>query len=122
MEYKIEKKETFFEINISGEVSIFDVLAVVEELAGKDPRKHYPDLWIVAPEIEIPYSQYRNIAQAIDKLFIEPPIADKTAIVAADQFQKAQLEMYQQEASNLPLDIQIFTSRDDAVAWINGTE
>ena len=118
MEYNIEKKETFFEINISGEVSIFDVLAVVEELAQKDPGKHYPDLWIVAQETGIPYSQYRNIAQTIEKLFVNPPISDKTAIVTADQFQKAQLEMYQQEASNLPLDIRIFTSRDEAVTWI----
>ena len=119
MEYNIQKKETFFEINISGEVSIFDVLAVVEELAQQDPGKHYADLWIVAPEIEIPYSQYRNIAKAIDKLFVNPPIVSKTAIVTADQFQKAQLEMYQAEAFDLPLDIRVFTSRDEAVTWIN---
>ncbi len=122
MEYKIEKKETFFEINVSGEVSIFDILAIVEKLAGKDPGKHYPDLWIIAQEVEIPYSQFRSVAKSIEKLFVTPPISDKTAIVAADYFQKAQLDMYRQEASNLPLDIQIFTSRDNAIAWINNTK
>lgn len=122
MACEIDKKDTFFEINISGKISTFDILAVVYKLSKLDPGKHYPDLWSISPEVQVPYSQFNKIAVAIGNLFMKPPVSKKSAFIACDAFQEAQLEMYKQAAYKLPLDIQIFTSREDAISWINDKE
>lgn len=61
---------------------------------------------------------FSEIAQEIRSLLTRDFVGNKTAIVAAGEFQKAQLELYRLEASILPFEIRVFRSRDEAVKWL----
>ena len=122
MGHEIEKRDGIFEVRLFGEVSKFELLLTVAELTIKDPGKRHPDLWIIGPEVQIPYARFKGIAEGIGFAFTKPPASRRTAIVAADEFQQAQCELYQTEASALPLDIRVFLSHEDAVAWIKSPE
>jgi hypothetical protein len=122
MGYEIDQRDGFFEITLSGDPTKFEILNAFAELVRRDPQKRYPDIWIVAPEVRIPYMDYSQIAGAIASVHTKPTILKKSAIVAADAFQKAQLELFREEMSSLPLDLQVFQSRDEAVAWIKSPE
>ena len=119
MPYEIEKKDSFFEVRVSGETSKFEVLAIIRELERRDPVKKFPDLWLVAGESQLSFHDFGEIARAIGRILPRGADGSKTAIVAADAFQKAQLEMYPPEASShLPFEIRVFSCRDEAVGWI----
>ena len=122
MAYQIEKKDVFFEVHISGETSKDEVLEVIRELDRKDPGKKYPDLWLIAEESQIPYVHFIEVVQGIQSLLPPGSVGNKTAIVAAGEFYKAQLEMYRSVASILPFEIRVFRSRDEAVKWIMSPE
>ena len=122
MGHEIEKRDGIFEVRLFGEVSKFELLLTVAELTIKDPGKRHPDLWIIGPEVQIPYVRFKGIAEGISFAFVKLPASRKTAIVAADEFQKEQCELYRLEATVLPLDIRVFLSYEDAVAWIKSPE
>jgi len=122
MAYQIEKKDGFFEVRISGETSKYEILEVIRELDRRDRGKKFPDLWLVAGESQVPLVHFSEIAQGIRSLLPRDAVGNKTAIVAAGEFHKAQLEMYQSEASILPFEIRVFRSRDEAVEWIMSPE
>ena len=120
MGYEIEKQEGYYEIRLFGKGSTFEILKAVAELIRRDPRKKYPDIWIVAPEFQVPYVAYHGIVAALARVFTKFLISKRTAFVASDDaFQKAQLDIYQQEVcSVLPVDARVFLSRDEAIDWI----
>ena len=122
MGFEIQKQDGIFEVCVSGRTSKHEILCAIAELVRRDPGKRHPDLWTVAAGVQVPYPHYAEIAEAIGRVFAQPPISRKSAIVASDDFQKAQLELYRLEASMLPLDIRIFRSRDEAVAWLKSPE
>ena len=122
MGYSIEERDGIFEVRLYGEISKFEILMVIAELCRKDPGKKHPDLWIIAAEVQIPYAYFKGISEAISFAFAQPPVSRRSAVVAADAFQKAQLELYRQEASSLPLEIRVFLSYEEAVAWVKSPE
>jgi hypothetical protein len=122
MAYQIEKKENFFEVHVSGTTSKSEIMEIIRELDSKDRGKHFPDLWIIAEESQIPFVYFREIAEEILSLFPRDAIGNKTAMVAAGEFHKAQLETYRSEASILPFEIRVFLTRDEAVEWIKNPE
>lgn len=119
MEYEIKQEDRFFEIHLNAGASKLDVLRAVAELARRDPGKQHPDVWVVAPEFQIPLPHYGEVAGAIAHALPCTPVSNRSAIVAANPFQKAQFEIYQLEAKALaqPLEIRVFLSRKDAVEW-----
>jgi hypothetical protein len=122
MAYQIEKKESFFEVRVLGNTSKPEILEIIRELDRRDRGKHFPDLWIIAKESQVPFVHFREIAEEIRSLLPCDAIGNKTAIVAAGEFYKAQLELYRSEASILPFEIRVFLSRDEAVEWIKNPE
>jgi len=122
MGYEIEKRDGIFEVRLYGDISKFEILMVIAELSEKDPGKKHPDLWIIGADVQVPYEYYKGISEAIGFAFVQPPEAKRSAIVIADENQQAQLEMYRVEASSLPLDLRIFRSYEDAVAWLKSPE
>ena len=109
-------------MRISGETSKYEILAVIWELARRDPGKKFPDLWHVAGECQIPFVHLSEIAQGVRSLLPRDAVGNKTAIVAASESQKAEIEWYRSEASILPFEIRVFRSRDAAVEWIMSPE
>jgi len=122
MGYEMEKRDGIFEVRLYGDISKFEIFMVIAELGRKDPGKKHPDLWIIGPEVQILYKYYKGISEMIGTAFVQPPESKRSAVVVADEFQRTQLEMYRLEASALPLDIQIFRSYEEAVAWIKSPE
>ena len=123
MGYEIEKQDGFFEIRLFGDVSKFEALKALAQLIRQDPRKQYPDVWVTAPEVQVPLTDYPWIVKIIAFILSSRrPISRKTAIIASCDFQKAQFDLYRNEASVLPADIGVFRSRDAAIAWINSPE
>ena len=118
MAFKITEHESFLEACISGPSSKEEIIQVVGQFAKMDPNKLLPDLWVFADENRIPFSDYIQIAEAIKKHIPSSPAGQKSAFVASDALQKAKLELYVSEASILGLNIQLFDSRDQALAWI----
>ena len=122
MGYEIEKRDGIFEVRLYGDISKFEILMVIAELSEKDPGKKHPDLWLIGADVQVPYEYYKGISEASGFAFVQPPEAKRSAIVIADENQQAQLEMYRVEASSLPLDLRIFRSYEDAVAWLKSPE
>ena len=124
MGYEIEMQNGFFEVRLSGEGSKSLLFKALIGLMRRDPRKEYPDLWIVAPEFQIPFAEYRGIVRSLAYVFTKSLVSKRTAIVSSDNaLQKAQLDLYQRElSSSLPVDVQVFQSRDEAIAWIKNPE
>jgi hypothetical protein len=118
MPYRIQKTDGFVEIYLWGETSPGEVLVVLRRLHDLAPSKELSDLWIFSSECVIPCEAYQTIVKAAQSLCCTGMIASRSAIVAADQFQKAQLELYLREAQNLPFEIGAFTERDEAVEWL----
>ena len=57
MGYEIEKKKGFFEVRVLGNTSKSEILEIIRELDRSDPGKHFPDLWIIAEESQVPFAQ-----------------------------------------------------------------
>jgi aspartate aminotransferase len=49
--YRIEEKEDFVEVQLSGQTSSWEVLRAVRQLHERYPRKEVSDLWIVSDEV-----------------------------------------------------------------------
>jgi hypothetical protein len=123
MGYEIEKQDDFFEVRLSGDGSKFLILKAIAALMRRDPRKKHPDVWILAPEFQVPYVEYNGIARALSHVFTKSLVSKKTAIVADNDFQKAQLELYGQELSHcLPINMRVFLTIEEAVVWIKTPE
>jgi hypothetical protein len=123
MGYTIEKLDGFLEVRLSGKGSKLVLFKVIAELMRKDPKKKYPDLWIVDPGFQVPYVEYNGIARALSHVFTKSLVSKKTAIVADNDFQKAQLELYRQELSHcLPINMRVFLTIEEAVVWIKTPE
>jgi hypothetical protein len=123
MGYTIEKVDGFLEVRLSGKGSKLVLFKVIAELMRKDPKKKYSDLWIVDREFQVPYMEYRGIAKALSHVFPKSPVTNKTAIVADNDFQKAQIELYGLELSRyLSINIRAFLTIEEAVVWIKTPE
>lgn len=119
MAHEIETHEEFLEVSLSGQTSKYEILQIIGELARRDPGKELADLWILATDSQVPLPDLIEIAETIKKRLPPESRGRKTAFVATDAFQKAQLQLYVAEASVLGLDMRIFPSRDEAVTWIH---
>jgi hypothetical protein len=122
MGHEIQRRDGFIEVRLLGDVTKFEILLIIAKLSLMDPGKRCPDLWVLGPDVQIPYARVKGISDAIGFAFAAPPKSRKTCIVVSDEFQREQCELYRQEAAALPLDMRIYLSYDDAVAWMNGPE
>ncbi len=122
MAYEVEKKDTFLEVRVSGDTSKDELIEAIRELRRCDPRKELPDLWLFAGECQVPLVEFSDIAQAVLGLLPRNAVGNKTAIVAANEFRMAQIDMYRFEAAVLPFAIRVFRSRDEAVAWFTTSD
>ena len=118
MPYEITTSDTHHEIRVFGETSKTEILEIIQSIAQRDPLKTLPDLWCVAAESQIPFFHFADIAQTIQRWLPPNVVRNRTAIVAADDFHKALLELYRAEASILPYDMRVFRDRDEALEWI----
>ncbi len=121
MGYEIEKQDGFYEVRLSGNGTKATIFKAVFELMRKDPRKRYPDLWVVSPEFQIPYVEYGGIVSVLSYVFTPLLISRKSAFVSLGcDFQRAQLEIYRQEvATRLQVDARVFNTREEAIAWFS---
>jgi hypothetical protein len=120
MTYNIREKTGFVEVNATGNISYWDLLKIVHDLYKRDPKKEIPDLWVLDENFDFPLCSYSPLIQGILKLASRCGIKRgcESATLAADEFQRIKVAMYCTEASALPYDIQAFTSRETAVAWL----
>jgi hypothetical protein len=118
MPYKIQEIDGYVEVSVWGETSKWEVLEVIRELQRRDTRKEVSDLWLLSKECMVPFTEFSEIAEAVKSLCTSGMIGSKSAIVAEDELQRAQLEMYRAEAAILPFEVRVFRSRDDAVQWL----
>lgn len=118
MPYKIQRNDEWVEIRLWGETAKDEILKIIHEINRQDPKKELSDVWIVDKESMVPFFAFREIAESV-QLICEPGMAGtKSAIVAGDEFHRAQIEMFQAEAKILPYPIGVFATRDEAIEWI----
>ena len=123
MGYEIEKQDDFFEVRLSGDGSKFLILKAIAALMRRDPRKKHPDVWILAPEFQVPYVEFGAIARALVYVFKPSLVTKTTGIVADNDFQYAQLDLYRLEVCrHIPVNLRIFRSRDAAIAWVKNPD
>ncbi len=119
MPHEIKQKERFVEIHVTGRMSHWDILKIVHELQKSDPHKEKPDLWVLEPELDLPLHSFPRIVQGILTLVARHAVKGcKSAILAADEFQRMKVELYCFEATSLPYKIRSFTSRQKATDWL----
>ncbi len=118
MAIQIQAAGEFIEVTVTGEVSKWEIMDALGKLQKLDPRKARCDLWTLGPEVVIPFSEFASIIGMTLKLTTEDFVGNKSAVVASDDFQRAEVDMYRMEAKTLPYPIGSFTSRDEAIAWL----
>lgn len=122
--YEIVSKETYVEVHASGTVSHWDLLKIIHQLHRDDPKKTKPDLWVLDENLEFSLYSFPPIIQGIAALIARNAVRNgcRSAILAADEFQKAKVEFYCTEAAAvLPFEIRAFTSCREAVDWLHYT-
>jgi hypothetical protein len=118
MAYKIEEQDAYTEVQVWGYVGLQDIIAILSELCRRDPEKARPDLWMIASECQVPLSAYSSIAEATRGMVPARTGVKRSAMVATDAFHRAQLDMYCVEARNLPFQIRVFATREEAIPWL----
>jgi len=108
------------EVDVWGLVTESEIAGILVELRGLDPAKERHDLWNIAPESMLPFKSFEAVVGVTRKLL--PPgaggLRGRSAMVAADSFRKAQLDMYAKEAELLPFRIRVFLDRGEALEWL----
>jgi len=118
MPYSIKHHSDLVEVELWGDTSIGEVLAAVNELHVAYPNKERPDLWNLSREILLPLSTFPLIAKAIGGLCGGSQVYRRSAIVTSGSFQHAMADLYKLEAAQLPFQVGIFSSRDEALKWL----
>ncbi len=119
MHYTILNHDRFVEIQLAGQVSPWDILKLIHELYRKDPEKQTPDLWVLDQNLDFSMHSFPPVLKGLLKLTAR--LAKKgcnSAILSADEFQRAEIDMYCQEAATLPYEVQNFTNRKNALSWL----
>lgn len=121
MPYQITRQPHLVEVHMSGKMSHWDVLGVVFKLYKQDPGKETPDLWILDSGCEFSLYSFPPIVQGILKLATKTVKKGcRSAILAADEFQRLKMELYCAEAKALPYEVRAFTDRGEALDWLGG--
>jgi hypothetical protein len=47
-------------------------------------------------------------------------VGNKTALLVSGDLQRVAANMYRSDAADLPFEIEVFTSREDALRWLKG--
>ncbi len=118
MAYRINKMDDLMEVHVWDEVSVTDVLTILGQLHAMAPLKEISDLWMLSEGCMIPWDEFSTVAKGIKNLVAKDAVARPSAVVAANQFHRAQLELFLHEARELPYEIGIFSERDEAVNWL----
>ena len=117
--YDIEIFETHNEVRISGLVTIEFVRSILADLAKTPDFPRRQAIWILADDSAPP--PFTDFAVIID-LFREALLPDLTekrvALVVGGGLVRSLVEMFRSEAVGLPLRLQIFLNRDEALAWL----
>ncbi len=119
MPYTIQPLDDFVEIQITGQPSMWELLNVLRQLRERDPRKKKPDVWIISEDTVFPLEWHTQIANTLQRLCLpDMAVGAKSAIVVCNEFQRAQFEMYRQQAQSLPFEVGVFKSRANALKWL----
>ncbi|MBL7016650.1 MAG: hypothetical protein ISR84_03740 [Kiritimatiellales bacterium] len=120
MTYEIVPQDGFVEVHVSGKVSHWDLLKIVHALHKKDPKKETPDLWILDQDLDFSLHAFPTIIQGLLNLVARGAVKKgcKSAILAADKFQCAKVDIYCAEAAVLPYEIRAFTCRTETMDWL----
>ena len=122
MAYKIEAKDGYVEVQVTGRTTKHEIIEILRELSRRDPRKETPDLWLVESESQVPLADFIEIALAVGKLLPPGIVGARSALVAADHFQMAEMQMYRLESSFLPFELGVFHTQAEALAWLRDPE
>ena len=118
MPCEIHERDGYFEVRVPTGATMFDLLKTVGELSQRDQTKRLCDLWLFEKDVQLSYNLFAGTAQAIQRLCPPGMKGNRTAIVAADAFQQAQLELYRAEATRLPFEIRVFSDQATALRWL----
>jgi hypothetical protein len=118
MAYRIEEKNSIFEVYMWGQISRWEVLEIVRQMQHKDPRKESCDLWIFDEISGVSFDEFPGIVKAVAGLCSPDMVGNKTALVVCDEFLKSQLELYRAAASGLPFEIRVFATQEEAHQWL----
>jgi hypothetical protein len=122
MAYRIQESDGFVEVHVWGKTSKWELLDAVHRLRSRDPRKEIGDLWVIAEESMVPLDAFPEIVAAIARFCFSGIACARSAIVAGGPFHKTLLDFYGVEARVLPFEVGVFTSRDEAIAWLNDSK
>ena len=118
MSYRIEEGDSIFEVRVSNPTSRQELLQAIKELAGKDPLKEHCDIWYFPNEAFVSLAEFSEIVQAVKSLCRPDMVGNKTALVVSGELQRVAANMYRSEAAQLPFEIGVFTTREDALHWL----
>jgi len=119
--YEIEIFETHNEVRISGLVSIELVRSIISDLVKTPDFPRRQAIWILADDVSPPpFPDFAVITEEVRQV-LQPDLTDKrVALVVGGGLIRALVEMFRREAVSLPLQLQIFLNRDEALSWVKG--
>jgi hypothetical protein len=119
MAHTIQRQNGCTEVYVSGKLDHWDALKIVHDLYKNDPHKETPDLWILDPNLDFSFHSFPPVIEGILKLVSRGlKKGCRSAILAADEFQRVKVDLFCREAAALPYEIQAFTDRDEATQWL----
>jgi hypothetical protein len=121
--YRIEVFPTHNEVTIATEIRIDLVAEIMEKLAETPgfPDRHA--VWVLEREgMAPPFPEFAAIIDLV-RGYLRPDLTDKrVALVVGGALNRALIEMFRREAVGLPLELRVFTEREEALAWLAASD
>ena len=117
MPYRIEEVDSIFEVRLSNPTSQREILRAIGELAGKDQERTVRSLVFSHGSPGEP-EEFSEIVRVVKSLCPPDMVGNKTALLVSGELQRVAAHMYRSDAADLPFEIEVFTSREDALRWL----
>lgn len=117
--YDIQCFPFYQEIRVEGGLSLGLLREIITELAKAEDFPTLHAMWIFAPGVRpLPYHEFDEVIGFLEKLYAQGPTAKKVALVVPVSFARATAEVFVKQAAGLPIELRVFSTRSEAVAWL----
>ncbi len=118
MPCRLEEVDSVFEVHVSNPTSRWEIIQTIEEMAGRDPRKERPDLWVFHDEAIVSLAEFPEIVRTVKGLCRPDIVGNRSALVVCSGLQSVAAAMYRSDAGRLPFETEVFASREEALRWL----
>ncbi|MFN2371187.1 MAG: hypothetical protein ABR506_08545 [Candidatus Krumholzibacteriia bacterium] len=120
-QYEIIRHATYHEIIVSADVTLGMFREILGELVKAENFPAMHALWFLAQDVRPPaFHEFDDMVAILQKVYATRPRNKRVALAVPGPFVRSVAEMFQAQASALPVQMRVFETPDAARAWLEG--